>query len=205
MKPRERLAWHRQLSGWYDPVDFTRAVDACDDDSGIDGPLTQHGLGFWRDAWIAAQHATLTNADGVRLLHPKQHPDYALLIGGSEFEFEATEAMRPERRRGDEFRADAILVAQGLPAVRCDPVENWLTPALASSILKTRSDAKALKPYANQCGLVIYLNETSYGANEQDIKGTFATATEGAGKVFQSVDVLWKSQIHHVWRAGAIS
>jgi hypothetical protein len=202
LESSERASWRRRLSGWVDPAEFARLVDACHES--CDGnALIQHGLGFWRDGWIAAQHALHLEANGVRLLHPEPHPDYALLVGDAMLEFEATEGMRPGRRRGDEFREHASLLAQGLSASRPDPSEEWLTPKLAETILKERSKAKALKPYAGRCGLVIYLNESDYGFSRTPIMERFVGSTSAAGQVFQSVDILWGSRLHHIWRAGA--
>lgn len=197
--------WLDRLANWDDPISFGRQVTDCHAALGKFSAMIHHGTGFWRDAWIAARFASFVNADEVRLLHPEPFPDFAVKVDGVELWFEATEAMRPERRRGDEFREDLATLDRGEVPIRQDPDENWLTAELAFAILKARSDQKSIKTYAPQCGLVIYLNESDYGTNEQEIKNSFAPATQAAGVVFQSVDVLWKEDFHRVWTAGLMT
>lgn len=194
--------WKARLSTWCTPTEFKLMVEDCRKSAGRFGTLTHHGMGFWRDAWLAAEHAVHLRSHAVQLIHPREFPDYAMKIGNAVFEFEATEAIRPERRRADEFRQDLVAIEQGQSANREHPFEEWLTPKLAFSILRSRSENKARKSYANRCGLLIYLNESEYGSNEQAIRNVFGPATEAAGKTFLSVDILWNSQFHRVWLAG---
>jgi len=198
----DRSYWLGKLTRWSDPETFDNLVDDCSAALGPPGPMIRHGTDFWRDAWIASQFAKQSGAGRVRLLHPAPYPDFAVVLDGREFKFEATEALRENRRRGDEFREDLEKLERGENAVRHDPVEDWLTPDSAARLLRRCSESKARKSYASTCGLVIYLNESEYRTNEPNIRRTFLDATAAAGRAFQSVDVFWNSRFQRVWTAG---
>ena len=202
METAERNAWIAKLSCWQDPAQFGRLVSECHEALGQFGAMIEHGTGFWRDAWLAQQQSIHLKACSVRLLHPEPYPDFALMLGTDELRFETTEAIGRLRRRGDEYREDLRLVEQGILPVRQDPADAWLSPEMAFELLQQRASAKACKPYAGACGLLIYLNESEYGSNEQAIRDTFLGATEPAGLTFRTVDVLWHSQVHRVWDSG---
>lgn len=200
MERAKLKAWAERLACWSEVDAFNDAVKGCSEELG--SPLTQHGMTFWRDAWLAGQHALLIQAERVRI-HPEQYPDYGLAISGRELLFEATEAMRPGRRRGDEFREAAAKVARSEPAVQHDVPDEWLTPEQSFCFLKNSADKKATKNYAAECGLLIYLNAPSCASDPASIVSTFAKATATAGAAFLSVDVLWNSRLFRVWNRGS--
>ncbi len=199
MAKSEKVEWNLALSKWSDVPTFRSNLDACSDALGDFAVMIEQGTGFWRDAWIAERYAVLSGADEVRLLHPLPFPDFAVRKAGVTRNFEATEAMRPGRRRGDEYRDGLERRCQGKSIARLHPESDWLTPQSAFEILKLRSENKAAKPYAKNCGLVIYLNESDYDTQSNKIASVFSEATEAAGRKFESVTVLWSNQLYQVW------
>jgi hypothetical protein len=198
----DRDYWLTKLSGWNEPKTFDGLVKACSQALGPFEAMIRHGTGFWRDAWIASQFAQHARCEQVRLLHPEPAPDFAVVLDGVEHRFEATEALGIQRRRGDEYRSDLAALERGESVVHPHPVEDWLNPQRAFDMLKTAADRKAGKAYADSCGLVIYLNDSDYGSDAERIRETFGRATISAGLAFQSVDVLWDSQVYRVWESG---
>lgn len=202
MNKSQKAEWLERLSEWTDVLVFQGLVSECKKDLGRYGAMINHGTGFWRDAWIAGKFAELLAVDSVRLLYPETSPDFAVMIAGTERRFEATEAMAQGRRRGDEFREDLAKADRGESTARNHPVEDWLTGDRAAELLKAAADRKAGKSYARGSSLVIYLNDSDYGADEANIVRSFQPATETAGSVFQAVHVLWGSRCFHVWERG---
>ena len=200
----DRVRWLGQFSTWCDPTTFQQLVSECRAELPPFGAMINHGLVFWRDAWIASQVSSELRADEVRLLHPSPFPDFALRRLGVETWFEATEAMPKGRRRGDEFKENLAAFERGESAIRQHPEYDWLTEQKAFEMLKSAADQKANKSYASQCGLVIYLNDSEYKTRQLKVVETFRPATELAGKKYQSVHVLWNSQLHDVWNGNKL-
>lgn len=198
----DRTYWLERLSSWSDPASFAQLVSECDAAMGRFAAMTQHGTQFWRDAWIAAAFSKFVAAERVRLLHPQPFPDFELVLGGECCLFEATEALQPGRRRGDEFREDLEKEEKGEPTARPHPSEDWLTPKRTFDLLEKAAKRKSEKPYATACGLVIYLNDSDYGSDTEGVVGTFQSATKCAGRRFQSVHILWDSRCFLVWNNG---
>jgi len=198
----DRDFWLRELSRWNEPQTFDDLVMECHRQLGQFGAMIHHGTGFWRDAWIASKFSRQSSADHVRLLHPDPSPDFAVRRNGAEALFEATEAMRAGRRRGDEFREDLDAISRGETPIRQDPVEEWLTPETANQMLNAAATRKSGKAYAGGCGLVIYLNESNYDSDEQGIIETFGLATKPAGERYRSVHILWKERFWPTWSEG---
>ena len=198
----DRNAWLTTLSEWQSPLQMNENVEACNAQAEEFGPMINHGLGFWRDAYIAEKFAAHMNAEQVRLLHPRPSPDFAIKVGEQVFEFEATEAMDPNRRRGDEYREALAKIEKGLSTVQHDPESDWLTPDRAKDILSQASKKKAEKMYPDGCGLVIYLNWSCYDVQLKEIIATFVEATSEAGAAFQSVNILYGEKCYRTWENG---
>ena len=79
--------------------------------------FNQPGVQFLRDAWIASRLATGLSAGQVRLW-PGNQPDFEVVVGAKALLFEATEADKPGRKRGDEY-------LQSEEEARPDPVSEW--------------------------------------------------------------------------------
>lgn len=160
-----------------------------------DEVLIQPRAGFFRDAFCAAHFAVVRQADAVRLAHPEPRPDFKLRWEDRIESFEVIEADTPGRRRDQEFRREAAAGS----GVRPFPEEEWLTPAVAESILRSAAERKARGGYDSSCRLLIYLNPIEFGVHQQAIEQLMKPATEAAASTFAEVWVLWKGRAYHAW------
>lgn len=191
----DRSFWLNQFGERQSLKAFSSLVDRCYEELGSLAVFTQHGTNFWRDAWVASKAAYYLNATEVRLLEPIPFPDFALYFGDVEQVFEATEIIRSDRRRGDELKG----MAERGDTILSHPEDQWLTPESAGRLLSLASEKKARKRYAQDCGLVIYLNETDYDLKRQETLSTFVKSTRAAGEVFQTVDILFSERMWRTW------
>lgn len=185
--------WRAELSNW-NPVDaFCRRVDE------IVRPLPrpiffgQAGLAFLRDAWIAGRVGTALSSDLIRL-SPTERPDFELQMNGLIQQFEATEADRDGRRRGEE---------RDCPELQPDPVEQWrerfeAIPAALDRVVTK----KVAKPYPAGVGLVIYLNLGCYGAYLDEGLPIIQSGTAPAKDKFSVVLVMWEGAVYKLWEDG---
>jgi hypothetical protein len=150
------------LEGWLSPKDFGNRVEMLDRRVTSPEHLTSTGLKFLRDdAWILAEFVRLVNVDSVRLAgEAERFPDGYVKVSGNCLKIEITEADRPGRRRGDEYKPDA-------PRVTCEPTNNAETVATA---LEQAIKNKAKKNYASPPTLVVNLNLGVHGNREQETK-----------------------------------
>jgi hypothetical protein len=151
---------------------------------------------FFRDAWIACRLANAWNVDAVQL-KDTQWPDFQIQDkNGQWWHFEATEALDPLRRRGDEYKEIARLKHAGKPAILPDPVENWLTPEKARNWLRSAISRKLEKRYAQKCSLIIYLNGSSYGVGQAAIEAEIASEVQSKATGFEGIWVIWEGRIY---------
>lgn len=186
-------SWRTELSNWNRVDAFRNRVDE------ILRPLSrsvffgQAGLAFLRDAWIAGRFATALSSDLVRLA-PAERPDFEIQTDGVIQQFEATEADRDGRRRGDE---------QGSPALEPDPVEQWRArfeaiPAALDRVVTK----KVAKNYPPEVGLAIYVNLGCYGAYVDEGLPVLQNGTEPAKDKFRVVLVMWEGTVYKLWEDG---
>jgi hypothetical protein len=160
--------------------------------------VTAPKFGFWRDGYIAFHTARSLGASHVRLIAEPQ-PDFAVCIGNDEFLYEATELLKPERKRHDEYRATA---ASGNPTQN-DPQENWVTEPDFLGALLNSATSKSLKNYPLGCRLVIYVNvgwinsSKSIAAPLIDVFGLQALqdAVHPASAKFQQISLLHREAL----------
>jgi hypothetical protein len=192
------LKYIKQLSEWQNLDTFKTLLEREDIESNAD-VVNDAGLGQWRDGWIAHATAKALDADVVRLIHPELQPDFEVRVGEQEFLYEATELMRPGRRRHDEVRTAC---AAGLTTVE-DPVDNWVTRPNFLKALTISSEKKAGKRYPAGCRLVIYVNvgwingPEPIGMSLDDQFGlqSLSEAAEAARQSFASVELLHQSRL----------
>ncbi|UDF03720.1 hypothetical protein [Asticcacaulis sp. AND118] len=142
----------RTLSVKQSADDFSAIVDEANSRLGyqlIGTPQT----GFYKEAFLASRFAPLRQATHVWL--GDDPPDFWLTVEGQDYSFEATEVLRPNRKRDIELREVHELGPQ------MDPAENWLT--ISENIdLVIKAIARKNKPkYSTVFGLLIYLNTGS--------------------------------------------
>jgi hypothetical protein len=115
--------------------------------------VTSPHFGKWRDGYITLGTARALGASHVRLVSEPQ-PDFTIRIATVDFLFEATELLKPGRRRHDEYRA-AETSGQ---LTQDDPEADWISEADFLKALRDRATSKCNKNYPSGCHLVIYIN-----------------------------------------------
>lgn len=146
-------------------------------------------LAFLRDAWTLGKFGNLARADAVRL-SPESFPDGYADIGEKRLDIEITEAIMPDRRRGQEF-------LPGTPQMVEDPGHEWdrridaLPGVLADTILR-----KAQKRYSLAPTLVVYLNITAYGHRDEECRTAIRGAISAYSGSFACLYVIWQNELH---------
>jgi len=149
---------------WQEPEQFFGEVEALlepfDDDVIFTNPKFQAHF----DAFIAGKLAVIRNTHEptrVRLVKAEA-PDFELNVQGEIEPFEATEADRAGRRRGDEYRLAAENREQGLPKEleMFSPSEEM---ERAREAIPRVIENKAKKLYSPPPHLVVLVNLTTFG------------------------------------------
>jgi hypothetical protein len=99
-----------ELEEWLPPSDFTKKVEALDQQIFSDKRFSSQDFKFLRDdACVLAQFAQLIGAGRVRLVsqETERFPDGYVKVSGQCLAVEITEADRPDRKRGNEYKRDA--------------------------------------------------------------------------------------------------
>ena len=139
------------FSNWQTFEQFSNIVGEASNvgDEAVTSPHYQR----WRDAWIAREVARCHGASHVGLID-QDRPDFEIRVNEEEFVYEATEALKPNRHRHDEFRA---FRSSGATLIN-DPEDSWVTPASALNVIHQRATDKGAKDYPVGCRLVIFVN-----------------------------------------------
>lgn len=193
----ERQRWRETLEAVHSVDEFAAKLDELHEQLGMHS-VTQHGTDFFRDSWIALKMARSLGADHVHLVNDER-PDFALGWSGNFFAFEATEADRPDRRRGDEFKK---LIAEYGHEAKLSvhvPYSSGMTPNQAVEWLELAAKRKADDRYDGSYGLVILLQPTDFNQFSDEVVGIFAKATQAAAPYFDGVWVLWKGVASQAW------
>ena len=176
---------------WQTPQHMRSVLDETRDRHGPP-VFTLSGLGFIRDAWIAAEFGEARSVEKLRLINDNW-PDFELIIDGRLESFEAVEAHDPNRRRGDEYKA-------ACGEAKNDPIEEWIARAEQAPVwLHTACERKLAKHYDRPINLVIYLNLMEYDIRQKEVEACFRPATEGAKDAFETVWILWKKKAYRAW------
>lgn len=187
--------WRAELSSWNSADAFRSRVDEIVRPLARETFFGQAGLAFLRDAWIAGRVATALSCDLVRL-SPTERPDFEIQMDGLIQHFEATEADRDGRRRGDERDG---------PELEPDPVEQWRERFEAIPAALDRVVTKKIeKRYPPGVGLVIYVNLGCYGAYLDEGLPILQNGTAPAKDKFSVVLVIWEGAVYKLlggWEA----
>ncbi|NGM23532.1 hypothetical protein G3576_26195 [Roseomonas stagni] len=89
---------------WQSPAALSASVDKTRSQFG-DCVITGNQFSFWREAATGAAFAKLIGAGAIRLTS-KDRPDLQIKLADEIVDVEVTEALRPGRRRNDEYRQD---------------------------------------------------------------------------------------------------
>lgn len=186
----------QELSAWTQPTAFRNRIEEILRPIPRRVFIQQAGLTFLRDAWIASRVATALSSDSVRLI-PDHRPDFELQRSGQPQQFEATEADRDGRRRGDE---------PDDPTPRDDPVEDWRKRFEAIPAALDRVITKKLsKDYPPGVSLVVYVNLGCYGAYVREGPPMLQRCTSPAKQKFKSVFAIWEGTLYRFWDSGRSS
>lgn len=197
--PPEQLRRLRvALERWQSPKEFVCLLEETTDQ--IDSPqyFNDSRAQFALDAWVAARVAMVTEADEVRLC-PDEWPDYEERTQGEVAQYEITEADRPGRKRGAEYKGlSSETDASDLRHVSDEEWENRTATALAA--LQDRAKNKATKCYPRTASLVIHLNVG--GVQRDKLEAEMGLATACAKDHFKSILVLWRDGLYRPWHRG---
>jgi hypothetical protein len=194
---KSEIASHKlYLADWNEPIAMQGYVEEINDHMGSKDFLTQAGIEFLRDAWIAATFATTRGAKLVHLVSD-EWPDFEIQLNDKIERYECTEADELGRRRGDEYReAEARADSDGL-LFDDDPIEDWIKRAnQVPEVLRAAIEKKVLKRYGSVAQLVILLNINEFGIRQSDIVTCFPHICEAARDNFSAVWILWKNKTY---------
>lgn len=182
-----------ELTMWTAPIAFRERVDEIVLSLRREVFFGQAGLAFLRDAWIASRVASALLPEKVRLVC-EERPDFEFCSGGMIEQFEATEADRAGRRRGDE------------PTIErwwWDTVEHCRDrfEAIPAALERVVSK-KVAKGYQSGVSLAIYLNLNCYGAYVNEGLPIIANATAPASQQFKNIFVIWERSLYRLWQSG---
>jgi hypothetical protein len=151
-----------------------------------------------REIWAAVTFCEAASARKVRMTRDDSlGSDFEVMQrDGSIVRLQFTEAMMPDRRRGDEYRERARSAEDNTH----DPFGDWyfrrqhIRSALEKEIIN-----KAAKNYPPNIGLLIYLNIGTYGVWRREIEREMIEASELHGSRFRSIWVLWHGRLYRTW------
>jgi len=207
---KQHRAWFQE---WRDSSEMLEYANCLMDDMASDTPgefgnisahlFNQTGVGFIHEAWAAATFAGYRNADKVRLAR-EDPPDFQLCTADGIENWELTEALDANRRRGAEYSESAARAARGEDDLELDPIENWHARARQIPIrLKECATKKAAKNYSPDTRLLIYLNiDDGFGTRQKEVEECMADSTKPAKNDFAEVWGLWKHQTYPLWQYG---
>lgn len=178
------------LGEWQSPDEFVGCVSEAFEKVTPSEIFNIPALAFLRDAWTLGQFAKLSCCDSVQLAAPlEQFPDGRVRVKSETHEIEVTEALMPDRRRGEEF-------APGAPAMRDDPGSEWdrrldaLPSVLERTILRKAKKAYSIKPY-----LVVYLNISAYHHRDEEMRAAISEIKIKYCPEFSGLYILWQGEL----------
>lgn len=194
----------RRFHQWQSAGDMISLADAAHGRIGSAIHATQAGLTFLREGFVAGHFANcFSKIESIRLFET-QRPDFEMRFrDGSVRAGEITEADRPGRRRGDEYR--------GLPhpaPIVFEPVDQQADEhtclAVGPQALYDACNRKADGRYAPNTDLVVYFNfPVEWYDRRRRLAGQFfLNSTVAAKDHFSNVFVLWESEVYWMWKDG---
>ena len=156
-----------ELGAWSSPLDFKRRVDSvkvksCD-------YWTSRRFNSLREAWVLAEFALLIKADRVRLNLTENSPaDGYVKISGDCREVQITEALKPGREIGNEYKSGPkyrVLTCEEINDA--DDVAEALTGAIEKKIKRYGS---IRSQHASRPMLVVSLELGVHGRQEEELR-----------------------------------
>jgi len=190
-------SWWNQ---WHDPdglfEQVQRKLEPWDNARLFSDPAFQPVL----DAWIAAKFAAIRNTVHccrVRLIEPGDFPDFELMVNGRDQAFEATEADRLFRKRGDEYRRSQQQRLYGDSPPHDLGGHEELRESAAKAI-EAAVSRKMAKKYGCRVNLIILVNVPTFAEDPIPI-GELAELTQPACDEFLSTWLLWSNKVIRTW------
>lgn len=182
-------ALRSDLTGWQPPAEFRGKVLRFRERVTRGEFFNVPALGFLRDAWTLGKFGELADAEHVRL-SADSFPDGHAKLGTRVLDIEITEAIMPDRRRGQEF-------LPGTPQAVEDPGHEWDRRIDAlPEVLRQTIERKVSKAYATRPSLVVYLNITAYRHREDECLKAIARHIEHHRPSFAGLYVIWQDQLY---------
>jgi len=199
-----RKSFQARLSTWQTVKEFKGCYQEIVSQINSEIYFNQGGFDFLRDAYVASEVASAWSADKVRLTIADR-PDFELISRNGLESFEATEALEPGRRRGQEYKNIG-----GDLELEEDPGEDWFRRGREGiQWLETAAKNKATNAgdgkYGDGVNLAIYLNMNEFDVLHEEVLSKFPSATQAAKSLFKSVLVLWKGVVYCVWQEQRVS
>jgi hypothetical protein len=143
---RQLSAW---LADWHSPADVLAITEEVDSDTYFNQPQ----VNLLQEAWIAATFSRAIGGGNVRVI-ADVWPDVEVVVGDRILRLEVTEAIKPGRKRGGEFKPGR--------GIRHVPVEEWRAEAeMVPGMLGEAVRKKVAKHYPQGADLLIYLGTSS--------------------------------------------
>lgn len=188
--------WYTQ---WWEPEELFRAVQCHNNVVPGEVLFNNPQLKPLHEAYVAALFSKIRGQGHTTQvkLSAEEFPDFILRLDNELHEFEITEADRPDRKRGKEYREAATNAMNGIkPELKLyDPDEEEVAalPAIAEAIKR-----KASKCYNPLPHLLIYVNFSLY----RDLPLTDMQAdelTHAWREKFASIWLLWGGNAVRCW------
>lgn len=124
-----------------DPDTFWKDADDRRRKLGAERFFNKAGMSWLREAWTIGRFGILVGAQSVSLID-SDPPDAALVKDGHTFQFEIVEALKPERRRGKEYRkprTEPAFVDEADLAIDEKDICSWIDNAIKQKLQKRQA------------------------------------------------------------------
>jgi len=147
------------------PINVFERARALGDQIGAKRFFREPGLSWLREAWTIGRFGMICEADAV-LLSTKDPPDAHLWKSQRKFSVEITEALRPGRRRAEEFktpRSGVVDIPQEDLPTSAEELDHWLVTAIEHKIPR-------LKEGVEIDLLFVHLSAWSFFVKEREVE-----------------------------------
>lgn len=177
------------LAVWCSPNEFASKIQALERQTSNYERFISPKVKFIRDAWVLAEFAIRQSADRVRLAkETERFPDGFVEVRGEILNVEITEADRSGRKRGDEYKPNALRVT-------CESINTAedVAKALDDAIIKKLAKNYAPPPPT----LVVNLNIGVHGNREEEekVEARVAKIKNRHFSSFPNLFVLWNNRL----------
>jgi hypothetical protein len=167
-------SWFLELR---EPAKVFEAADKMKWDIGSERFFRDPKTAWLKEAWIIGRFGLIISADLVAL-NLTDPPDACLRKGGTEFQIEITEALYPDRKRGDEFKKGQEIIKPILDEEEPFILEqknapwhyNEIDECIRNAVSKKLEKMKAFRLYDH---LLVHLSTGDDYLKENEVKEGF--------------------------------